>query len=156
MTMTTDDAVLLVDMSTLRFTSAGPKAPLRVTTRSGLTLAVVHPRKNELRSDLAFRAMDEALKTGRVTKVDPHNPAQRRTLRVALYNPFSGDVAYGAAPETRTFPSGSPLALDPDGTPATVAIDGTHATLHIADRALPAVERDVLDVTRVIAAQSVR
>lgn len=153
----TDQAVLLLDMTTLRFSTRGGKAPLRVTTRDGVVLGQVHPRRDEKRSSMVFRALDEALKSGRVATVDPRAPRQRLVARVALYNPFSGDVAYGATPNTVTFAAaGAPLALAASGTPAVVTVAGELAELHVGERVLTTVARSVAELTRVVADHAAR
>lgn len=146
--------VLVLDMTTLRFAAGGPGSALRVTTRSGVHLATTHPRRKELRSDLAFRALDAALATGYALVVDPHDPRARTRLRVALYNPYSGDIAFGGDGATLTFASGEPLALDADGTRARVVVDTDGATLVIAGREVPALYRTPAELSRVLAQQT--
>lgn len=145
--------VLVLDMATLRFLRAG--TALRVATRSGLVLGAVHPRRNEARADMAFRAMDAALNGGRVLEVSPEDPRARVHREIALYNPFSADIAYGPVPQTLTFNNGGPLPIDPDGTPATLTLADGKATLTIDSVALHTIERGPLETSRIIAAQRV-
>lgn len=138
-------------MATLRFQRSG--TALRVATRSGLVLGTVHPRRNEARGDMAFRAMDAALSGGRVLEIDPGDPRARVHREIALYNPFSADIAYGPVPQTLTFNNGEPLPIDPDGTPATLTLTDGKATLTIDSVALHTIERGALETSQVIAAQ---
>jgi hypothetical protein len=143
--------VLVLDMSTLRFLMAASRAAVRATTQSGQVLAVVHPRIGESRSDIAFRAMDKALQTGTALWVDPTNPRGRRELRLALYNPLSGDISYGALPNTCTFSGASELELDRDGTPGVVRGAAGTRELEVSRQTMSETSRSVTELTRIIA-----
>ena len=145
----TRDPILILDMATLRFVRPAGRGATRVTTRTGLMLASVHPRAGEADADLAFRCMDAALRTAQVMVIDPATQA-RRCVHVGLYNPLSGDVAVGATPHTVTFTSGGTVDLDPDGT------YGVHDEdeLTIAGQTLKQADRGVRELTRTLAHQS--
>lgn len=138
--MSTDrQPVLVLDMASLRFQAARTRGTVRVTTRDGQLLGVVYSRAGESRSDVAFRAMDAALREGSVLDVDPTAPARRVTRQVALLNPFTGDIAWRGVPDTVTFFSaGTVVDVDPDGTVADVVTVDSQLELHVGDHALPA------------------
>lgn len=141
-------------MTTIQFHLDRRNGTIRALTTDGTALSAVHPRKNELRPDLAFRALDEALRTASLFEPNPAHPRERVRLRLALYNPFSADVAYQAVPDTLTFSTGAPLDLDPTGTPGVVDLSDDIPTLHINGRVLPAVVRTPQDITQAVLAQA--
>jgi hypothetical protein len=147
--MTDDIPVLVVDMTTLRFRTRATGGPVAVTTRTGQLLATVHPRKGESQQSIAFRGMDAALATARLP-LPQTGPGTPRFGPVALYNPFTGDVSFGAIPDTVTFSSGTPVPLDADGTLGVVT-PGCVPVLQVCGRHLPATDRTVTELTRVIA-----
>lgn len=146
--MTDSTPVLVVDMTTLRF-RARTGGPVTVTTRTGQVLTTVHPRKDESARSIAFRGMDAALATARLPLPQAH-PDTPRFGPIALYNPFTGDVSFGAVPDTITFSSGTPVPLDADGTIGVITL-GCVPVLQICGLHLPATDRSVTELTRVIA-----
>lgn len=148
---TSEQPVLVLDMSTLRFVTHGPRSAVRVLTRNGQLLAAVHPRVGEQRTDIAFRAMDAALREGSVLGVDLENPRLRRHLKVALYNPFSGDVSFGATPDTVSFSGTGTLALGPDGSEGVVRHTAEGPVLCVESTTLAVTDRSVTELSRVLA-----
>lgn len=145
--------VVVLDMATLRFRTRASGGPVQLTTRTGQVLAVVHPRRGEARRSVAFRALDAALAEARLP-LPTGGPRGTRYARLALYNPFTGDVSYDPVPGTVTFTSGAPVPLDADGTIGLLHGGERPDVLEVSGYTLVATERDVSELTRVIAAQS--
>lgn len=153
----TSDVVVL-DMSALRLTL--DRARAAVTVANGIEVVAVIPldeltgdggigTEEDQRREMVFQALDRTLATGRLSRVGTAGLVER--LPVALYNPYTAEVASGPVPTTRAFSAGVPLAIPSDGLICRLAADslvwadGTR--LHEQDRTFA-------QMTRVFAAHA--
>lgn len=63
--------------------------------------------------EAVFAVFDLALGEAEIFRVDI--TGVRRTCRLGLYNPYTGDVAVDSVPVTRVFRSSAPVATPPEG-----------------------------------------
>lgn len=160
-TVTVDDdggrvtELLVIDMATLRFAWSASGEVLTVLTARDEPLASVRaetPRSSpqppdelpgELRDRAAelLRAFDDA---DNVRREAVHRVLERacaggychrggKALRVALYNPMTGEVAVGSPP--RVFSAGEAVVLEADGTGAYL-VDGADPAVVVGEQRL--------------------
>jgi hypothetical protein len=161
----TTTAVVVLDMAALRIALDRPTASVAVL--NGVEPVAVFPLASfdlagfdagftsrpdggpdeTPRREFVFQVLDRTLKTGRLTRVDAQGAPGR--LGVALYNPYTAEVAVGAVPTTRAFSRGAPLPLPAGGLVCTVGSQ----TLVLPDGTeLVEQERTFAQMTRVFAA----
>jgi hypothetical protein len=115
--------VVVVDMSALRvqidhirqcLTVAVGVEPITVVPLSSSADLVEAALEGEAsqRRELVFHALDRVLASGRLTRLTG-GVASR--LPVALYNPYTAEVAIGPVPATQAFSAGAPLPLPAQG-----------------------------------------
>jgi len=128
--------VLVLDMATIRFRWGPEKATCAAVTSRGEVLAVVETARDDAGNldvpGTAYRAFDEALGSGSVLRVLDDGSAVPVRHEIALYNPFTGEVAIGAVPATITFADGRPVELDPAGVTAVALPAGAEAYLELS------------------------
>jgi hypothetical protein len=90
--------------------------------------------------EAVFQVLDQALNTS----IEGPNGLGR----LALYNPFTAQIAYGSIPDTTTFTDREPIALDGEGTAGYVTGD----VLTIAGRELAALDPSLDEVEFAFAA----
>jgi hypothetical protein len=107
--------VVVFDLAVLRFEWGPKRSSISAWTpgRKLIGLCVLEPGVSD--REAVFKVLDEALQT----LVEGPNGAGK----LALYNPFTAQIAYGAIPSTVTFTDREPIALDAEGT-AAVIVDG--------------------------------
>jgi hypothetical protein len=98
----------VMDLSSLRYSRSVKKARLSVTGASGELLGRIPMSATTPLREAAFEAMNAALDQGRVAR-------DGELLRVAFYNPYSGEVAYNGVPATEVYSCGEPIELGSDG-----------------------------------------
>jgi hypothetical protein len=138
--------VCLFDLASLRFERSADRGVVLVRTASGELLASSTVPVDADEGRCAATVCDEALARGTVLRyVDGQGDM---AVPIALYNPYSGDVAVDALPHTRAFGDGRPLRLDPNG--ALAVLDGD--TLVVDGRPLAWIPAGAVSCSRALAA----
>lgn len=110
---------VVFDLSTLIFGVSPEGVTLSLRTADRVLLGSCELQAGQSRSEAVFQLLDDVLDRCVLPGDEPS--------RVAFYNPFTGDVALGAVPDTISFSAGGPLELAAAGTAAT--FDGGVLTL---------------------------
>ena len=110
---------VVFDMSSLVFGVSPEGSTLSVRTADRVLLGSIELPPGVSRAEWCFRLLDDVLARCVLT--------ERQNARVALYNPYSAEVAVGAVPHTTVFSASTPLPLDAAGTDAD--LDGGVLTL---------------------------
>ena len=97
--------VVVYDLSTLRFRRSARKTSMSIVAASGEVLAVIDTLAIDNNEDAAYGACEHALAAGRVRREGNYH-------RVALYNPYSGEISYQPAPESVVFGADKPIAIE--------------------------------------------
>lgn len=91
---------------------------MSMVAASGEVLAVVDTLAIDRNEDAAYAACEHALATG--------NVAREGTLhKIALYNPYSAEISYKAAPDSQIFGDGEAHPIEVEGSLASVEDDGS-------------------------------
>lgn len=122
---------LVLDLASLRYQWNAARTAVAVLTAAGELLAVADTPPGTDEREAAFAATDAALARARVNRP---GPTGRVRYRVALYNPYSGEVSVGAVPDTRVFGDGDRLELPAAGAPALLS-PGPEPVLGVAGAA---------------------
>lgn len=101
--------IVVFDLSTLRYRFSAQRGRVAAVAPTGEILACVDIAPTTDPREAAFRAADAALDQARVVRGN-------ETCRVALYNPYSAEVALNAVPATQVFTAQVPVSLDAAGT----------------------------------------
>jgi len=97
---------------------------MSIVAASGEVLAVVDTLAIDRNEDAAYAACEHALATG--------NVAREGTLhKIALYNPYSAEISYMAAPDSQIFGDGEAHPISITGSVANIenGEDGIHLIL---------------------------
>jgi hypothetical protein len=121
--------VVVFDLATVRFRRSQQRSSMSMLAASGETLAVVDTLATTSNQDAAFSCCEHALSAARPKR-------DGRRLKVALYNPYSAQISYGAGSECVVLGDGMTLELGPYGTIG--HFDGD--VLDIDGRRVPAIE----------------
>jgi hypothetical protein len=115
--MRTGEPIVVYDLATVRFRRSTKGASMQMVAASGEVLAVVDLVALTSNEDGAFACCEHALAAAR-----PRRDGRR--MRVALYNPYTAQISYGAGPDCTVFADQAPVALDPGGTVGHLVEDG--------------------------------
>ena len=118
--------MVVIDLANLRCRHNPTQTAVAANTAQGELLAAVDLPPGTPTRESAFLAFDAALDRGRVRRVDLDGTT--RTLRIALYNPFTAEVAVGPVPKTRVFSAHHRLELPPAGLVGTIITPEKPAT----------------------------
>lgn len=138
--------VIIYDVASLRYQWDSGRTTATASNAAGEVLASVDCAPGTSDREAAFLAMDAALAGARLRRTDARGVQSYR--RVALYNPFTAQVALGSVPRTQVFSDGQALELEAGGSEAVVA-DGA---LWVGSRVLPTFEPDPLAVGAALSA----
>lgn len=135
------EPVLVLDMATLRFMRTGPsRRRVQVLTARNEVLAVADIQLN-LETGLfdeettAFYALDAAL-GGTVLRTPEDGSGPPVPHRIALYNPYTGEISLGALPDTQILASDELLPLPVEGAQSALDERGDGPTLIFRDGAV--------------------
>lgn len=112
--------IVIFDLATLRFRRSARGTSINVVAASGEVLAVVDTLAIDRNEDAAYAACEHALAAG--------NVARQGTLhKIALYNPYSAEISYLAAPDSQIFGDGDAHPISINGSVAGIdnGADGT-------------------------------
>jgi hypothetical protein len=104
----TSEALVVLDMSTLRFVWHNGRRAVSLLTSGGELLAVRELAEGASERQAAFAVLEEAAATARLRR-------QGGERRVAFYNPYTAEVSVDAASANRVYCAGHPLALSEEG-----------------------------------------
>lgn len=130
--------IVVYDLATLRFRRSSRKTSMSVVAASGEVLAVVDTLAIDSNEDAAYAACEHALSAGRVRRAG-------RYLKIGLYNPYSGEVSYKAAPDSIVFGCERPISIEALGSCGEVVRD---EELRIEGSVLPRREVGVVQASR--------
>jgi hypothetical protein len=105
--------VVVYDLATLRFRRSARGTSMSVVAASGEVLAVIDTLAVDENEDAAYAACEHALATCNVERGG-------EWCKIALYNPYSGEISYQAAPDSRVFSGRVPVALESGGSVALI------------------------------------
>lgn len=117
----------MFDLAALRFVRSATGDSLSALAGTGELLAVIDVAPGTAEREAALAALDAALDRARVPRESVLLPGQRVRTRVALYNPYSAEVAVGSLPDTVAYGDGRPLELPATG--ALGVLDGEVLTV---------------------------
>jgi len=137
----TNVRVVVYDLSTLRFRRSARKTSMSIVAASGEVLAVVDTLAIESNEDAAYGACEHALAAGRIRREGGYH-------RVALYNPYSGEISYQAAPDSIVFGAERPIAVEALGSVGEVRGETGEEELHLGGYVLGRREVSVAGATR--------
>lgn len=144
----------LLDMATINFTFQPAKNVAQAHTADGHLLSAIHTSPELTEADHICQLLDNILETGAVLDIDPTDPTQRIARKVALYNPFTHDIAVNALPLTERLALPGPIPLPKEGLAADLhPTPATTLTIHTPNgtQTATAATRTVNELTRVIA-----
>jgi len=110
--------VWLLDLASIRFSWSPGSSCLSVFSSRLEVLAVVKLDPTLPVEELATRGFNEVLERGKITRV--LDTGGRSTFRVALYNPYTAEVAVGGLPRTKAFSDREALQISDEGCPGAV------------------------------------
>lgn len=139
------DAYVIFDIATVRYRFSAARTSVTALAPTGELLAVVELAPGTSDREAAFAAADAALRAGRVLRGDVR-------ARVALYDPYTAEVALDPVPATRTFTDRAPVSFGPEGTLAVLDDRG----LVIESRVLGPVTRSFAATSRALLAHQER
>lgn len=142
----------LFDMGTIRFCWDRHRGALTVYSPRREVLGVLALPETTTLEEVAFCGYDAALAKGRIERVAVG--AGRVRAQVALYNPYTAEVAVGGEGRTRTFADHRLVSLEADGS----LVDLDENGLWVGGRCLPECHRDARALSRAVTAyeESVR
>jgi hypothetical protein len=133
--------IVVYDLATLRFRRSSRKTSMSVVAASGEVLAVVDTLAIDSNEDAAYAACEHALSAGRVRR-------DGRYRKVGLYNPYSGEISYKAAPDSVVFGCEKPISIETLGSCGEVFGENGVEELHIGETNLPRREVGVVQASR--------
>ena len=104
-------ALVIASMSELRFRRRA--GAVVATLPNGLALAKVAQPLDETLSSAAFAACEQVLSSGAVRLTDPLRPSRVIPRKVALANPYTGQVSQGPTPATVVYSGAEQLGPAP-------------------------------------------
>jgi hypothetical protein len=122
----------LLDLAGIRFSWSKGSSCLSIYSSRLEVLGVVQLDPELSTEEMALRGLDEVLANGRVERVQFDG---RVVFPIALYNPFTSQVAVGAIPLTRTYSDRAVIDMDDDGCRAKLVEE----ELYVDERCLPLV-----------------
>jgi len=105
------EQIVIFDLATLRFRRSARGTSMSVVAASGEVLAVVDTLAIDRNEDAAYAACEHALATGNVAR-------DGELHKIALYNPYSAEISYKAAPDSQIFGDGEAHPIDIEGSVA--------------------------------------
>jgi hypothetical protein len=135
----------LLDLASLHFehTAGGDVVVARTPGGEIISRVDVEPGTDNRRA--AAAACDAALAGGTLLR---SVGGRDQEVQIALYNPYSSEVALGGLPETKNYGDGDPVILPNQGALAHLE-DGF---LHVGDRRLPVVALSSASCSRALSA----
>lgn len=119
------DRIVIFDLATLRFRRSARNTSMGVVAASGEVLAVVDTSTADTNEDAAYAACEHALASGNVVRGGELH-------RIALYNPYSGEISYQAAPDSLVFADGEAHPIEAEGSVAMIET-GEEACIHLGE-----------------------
>ena len=135
-------------MASLKFRWNTDKSVLSVSSPQAELLAQVHCPEGTSEREAAFLALDAALASARIKRTEPGG--SRALRRLALYNPYTAQVAVGSVPRTETYGDGHTMDIPLEGLPARIEDD----FLWAGDRMLSQLQFDYEDINAAMAAHT--
>lgn len=134
--------VVVFDLAMLRFEWAGARTGVTVWTPARRLLAAWEAPEGEQISEreAVFQALDRVLELPLLIDGTEH--------QVALYNPYTSQIALSPVPDTLTFTDGDPLELAAEGSIAALTQDA----MTIDGRRLARLDVDFASVSAVLSA----
>lgn len=125
------------DAASLRFVRSHDGTTLSVRSATGERLAECAVQGSD-RREHALAGLDAVLASGKVLRPSLEDPARRAKVRVAIYNPYTAQVAVAPLPDTVTLGDFEPLALPLAGLVG--AFDDEAQTLSLGLRSLHVID----------------
>lgn len=113
----------MLDMAAVRFVRSEDGMSLSALAGTGELIALIDVAPGTADREAALAAFDAALDLARVPRPSLTDPSRIVRTRVALYNPYTCEVAVGALPSTVAFGDMAPLQLPPSGVLASRSAD---------------------------------
>lgn len=137
---------IIYDMASLKYRWNADKSALSVFSPQAELLAQVQCPKGTSDREGVFLVLDAALASARIKRNDAGGA--RGLRRLALYNPYTAQVALGSVPRTETYGDGHTLSIPAEGLPGRIE-DGL---LWVSDRVLSRLELDYEDINAALSA----
>lgn len=144
--------VVVFDLSTLTFTLSASRRSMTLRSAAGESLAVVSARPAEDEETVAFRALTQAVDHTRVLRTDDRGTVSG--YGVALYNPFTAQLAYTSAQGSVTFACPSPCPVPSTGVAGTICGEPGNRTLTAGELHAVELVADMATAARSLAAYS--
>lgn len=134
--------MVVFDLAMLRFEWAGARTGVTVWTPARRLLAAWEAPEDEQTSEreAVFQALDRVLELPLLIDGSEH--------QVALYNPYTSQIALSPVPDTLTFTDGHPLELAAEGSIAALTQDA----MMVDGRRLARLDVDFASVSAVLSA----
>lgn len=125
---------IIHDLSSLTFRWNATHTAFSAFTRAGELLARIECPATISVEEAIFEVCDAALAQSRLKRLD--DSGSRGLLKLALYNPYTGQISLGATPRTLVFGDSQALAIPATGLQAEV----TEECMWVEDRVLARID----------------
>lgn len=146
----------LLDMASITLTHDPETGIAQALTSEGHLLAAIRTDNAPTPADQACQLLDAILEKGTILAINPNDPQQRIAHKIALYNPFTQDIAVNALPLTERLTANQNIPLPKSGIPIELSqteTGNTKATIPTPGGPITAVAatRTVNELTRLVA-----
>ena len=128
----TSTPVVVLDLAVLRFEWGPNRSSISAWTPGRKLIGLCALEAGVSDREAVFKVLDEALKT--------LIEGPSGTGRLALYNPFTAQIAFGGVPSTVTFTDREPVALEIEGANAVVVNGCLEIDGRVLDPLTPSLE----------------
>jgi hypothetical protein len=143
------EQIVIFDLATLRFRRSARGTSMSVVAASGEVLAVVDTLAIDRNEDAAYAACEHALAAGNVER-------EGTLHKIALYNPYSAEISYKAAPDSEIFGDGEAHPIAVDGSVANIEDEEGRTCIILAGKRIKQREITLAGATRAWSANEER